>query len=63
MDRLNSVLKHWEMLGGQPCAYCDCHFMSYGSKQILLNYIYFQPNIRLIPIMNNKLNPITVFPF
>ena len=36
---------------------CAC-----GSKQILLNCIYMRPNKRSIPVINNKLNPIIVFP-
>ena len=58
---LDSFTVHRKTLGGQLHAYC-C-FVPCGNEQILQNCIYIPPNIRSIHIINNKLDPMTVFPF
>ena len=54
-----SVILYRTTLDGQLYTYC-C-FVSSGSKQILLTCMYMLQNTRAIPI-NNKLDPMTVFP-
>ena len=52
---------HEKTLGDQ--LYAHCCFMPRGSDEILLNCMYFQPNMSSIPKLRSQLVPLIVFPF
>ena len=49
------------MLGGH--LYNFCHFVAHGSEQMSSICIYVLLKTRAISIINNELDPTTVFPF
>ncbi len=62
MGGFHLILIHSETFGVNFTHIAGC-LLACGSEQISLNCIYFQPNIRSVPIMNISIDPITVFPF
>ena len=58
---IHSILLHRTTLGGEHYTYC--RFLPCGSEQISSNCIYVLPNPRSIRIINNKLDPLTLFRF